>query len=242
MLNAMNRALLQDTQCLFGGGTAIALQHDEFRLSNDIDFICSSHDGYRKLRGLVGQFSTTGLSPLFDQPVSQLREARADRYGIRSVLEIDGTPIKFEIVREDRLSLDASVTLLHGVPTISRDDAYAEKLLANSDRWADRSVASRDILDLAAMVNAWGDIPPKSLAKACSAYGTTIIKDVISAANLILDNENYCQQCFDDLRIDESVQRDLLATLRGMSQSKHQPKPDGGFCDHETNGPGPSPS
>ncbi|MDX5299380.1 MAG: hypothetical protein LPK85_10585 [Gammaproteobacteria bacterium] len=34
--NAMNRELLQDTQCLFGGGTAIALQLDEFRLSRGI--------------------------------------------------------------------------------------------------------------------------------------------------------------------------------------------------------------
>lgn len=234
VLKSMNCNLLQDTQCLFGGGTAIALQLNEFRLSTDIDFICSSHEGYRKLRSLVGQFSITGLAPLFDQPVNQLREVRADRYGIRSVLDVDGVPIKFEIVREDRISLDASMDLLHGVPTISRADAYAEKLLANSDRWGDKSVFSRDILDLAVMVGAWGDVPAESLAKAGSAYGATITKDIVSAADLVLQNDGYRRQCFDQLRIDEEVQGELLTTLRDLSEQGLQSNPD-----YE---PGPTPA
>lgn len=237
VLKAMNSQLLQETQCLFGGGTAIALQLDEFRLSTDIDFICSSHEGYRKLRSLVGQFSITGLSPLFNQSVSQLREVRADRYGIRSILDIDGAPIKFEIVREDRISLGASMDLLHGVPIISRTDAYAEKLLANSDRWADKSVFSRDILDLAIMVRSWGAIPDEARAKACSAYGMTVNTDLVSAANLVLNNDIYRSQCFEELQIDKGVERELLATLRGMSQPGQQMSPDCELDDDDEPGP-----
>lgn len=241
VLKAMNRDLLQDTQCLFGGGTAIALQIDEFRLSTDIDFICSSHEGYRKLRSLVGQFSTTGLAPLFDRPIRQLREVRADRYGIRSVLDIDGVPIKFEIVREDRIALDASTDLLNGVPTISRSDAYAEKLLANSDRWADKSVFSRDILDLAVMIGTWGDIPSDAHMKALSAYGTTISRDLVSAANLLLHNDEYRRRCFGELQIDSKVQGALIATLTGISQQKQQANTEYGLDDDQDQEPGPAP-
>lgn len=239
VLESMNGDLLQDTQCLFGGGTAIALQLNEFRLSTDIDFICSSHEGYRKLRSLIGQFSLTGLAPLFNQPTQQLREVRADRYGIRSVLDVDGVPIKFEVVREDRISLDASFHLLHGVPAISRTDAYAEKLLANSDRWADKSVFSRDILDLATMIHAWGDIPSEAISKACSAYGPTIAKDLVSAANLVLQNGEYRRQCFDQLQIEETTQNDLIDTLSGILSPGAGTSPE---CDlEEDEYPGPSP-
>jgi hypothetical protein len=239
VLEAMNSDLLQDTQCLFGGGTAIALQLNEFRLSTDIDFICSSHEGYRQLRGLIGQFSRTGLSPLFSQTIPQLREARADRYGIRSVLDIDGVPVKFEIVREDRISLDASMDLLHGVPTISRVDAYAEKLLANSDRWADTSVLSRDILDLAIMIRSWGNIPSEAEAKARSAYGSTITKDLVSSSNRVLQNEKYRRQCFDELRIDGQVQSGLLETLDEISKGGGLASLDFDLDNDQDSGPSP---
>lgn len=34
-----------------------------------------------------------------------MRQVRTDRYGIRTILEVDGTPIKVEFVREDRIQL-----------------------------------------------------------------------------------------------------------------------------------------
>lgn len=217
VLKAMNSELLEDTHCFLRSDTAIALQLNEFRLITDIDFLCSSHDGYRKLRGLVGPFSQTGLSPLFDKPVLQLREIRADRYGIRAVLEVDSAPVRFEIVRENRFSLETSVERLHGVPTLSRIDAYAEKLLANSDRWADRSVLSRDILDLAMMIQFWGEIPVEAEEKARSAYGEAPIKDLMSAGSLLLRDDGYRHQCFTDLLVGQTVQKRLLTTLRELS-------------------------
>ncbi|EAZ97292.1 nucleotidyl transferase AbiEii/AbiGii toxin family protein [Marinobacter sp. ELB17] len=196
VLEAMNPELLKDLQCFFCGGTAIALQLNDFRKSVDIDFVCSGVDGYRELRGLVGQYSMTGLSALFDRPVPQLREVRADRYGIRSVLDVGGVPVKFEVIREDRISLDASFEQLHGVPLIARADAYAHKLLANSDRWGDRSVLSRDIIDLAVMVRSWGHVPLAAEQKVREAYGDAPTKDFVLAAGRVVDDERYRKNCF----------------------------------------------
>lgn len=218
ILQKMNSALLEGTQCVFAGGTAISLQINDFRLSTDIDLLCSSQEGYRQLRGLVNPFSATGLSALFVEPVTQLRIARADRYGIRTVLEEDGHPIKFEIVREDRIYLDASTQHLHGVPLISRADAYAEKLLANSDRWGDKAVLSRDVLDIAAMINAWGPIPIEAENKAVLAYGEDALEDLKSGAKFLLSNEIYRQKCFRELQVEELVQSALLTTLGQLSE------------------------
>jgi len=237
ILEAMNSELLEDAQCLFGGGTAIAMQINNFRLSTDIDFICSNREGYRKLRGLIGQLSSTGLSPLFDRPISQLRETRADRYGIRSVLEVEGTPVKFEIVREDRISLDASFNRLHGVPMLSRIDPYAEKLLANSDRWADSSVLSRDIIDLAIMIRTWGDIPGEALDKARAAYGEAPIKELMSASSMLIQHETYRRRCFSNLQIEPLVQDSLIVTLQDLSEGGLS---DSLYLDDEEPEPGPS--
>ena len=53
VLAALNAPLLADNHCLFGGGTAIALRHGEYRESVDIDFLVSDVAGYR-LQGLEG--------------------------------------------------------------------------------------------------------------------------------------------------------------------------------------------
>lgn len=218
ILSRMNADVLEEADCVFGGGTSIALQINEFRLSTDIDFLCASQEGYRMLRGLIGQYSMTGLSQLFIEPVTQIREVRADRYGIRSVLEFDGTPVKFEIVREDRIDLDPPREKLHGVPLITREDAFAEKLLANSDRWGDVSVLSRDVLDIAAMIQAWGNIPIGAENKVYRAYGSTVLADLQLAAQRLLEKPGYREKAFTELAIDLKDQPAIIYTLECLQQ------------------------
>ena len=67
--------------------------------------------------------------------------------------------------------------LVCGVATLTPLDAAASKLLANSDRWRDDGVLSRDLIDLAMMA------PPKALlrqaiAKAEGVYGPSIEGDL----------------------------------------------------------------
>lgn len=45
VLRALNAPLLRENQCLFGGGTAIALRYGEYRESVDIDFLVSGVAG-----------------------------------------------------------------------------------------------------------------------------------------------------------------------------------------------------
>ena len=45
LLGQLDGKLFADCECLFAGGTAISLQLDEYRRSDDIDFVCASTDG-----------------------------------------------------------------------------------------------------------------------------------------------------------------------------------------------------
>ncbi|WP_206047006.1 nucleotidyl transferase AbiEii/AbiGii toxin family protein [Noviherbaspirillum denitrificans] len=152
-LASINADFLAQSGCYFGGGTAIVLLLGEYRESVDVAFLCSSIDGYRALRTTI---TNTSLGNILSRPVELAREVRADRYGIRTFVCVDGIPIKFEIVCEGRFDVSGSTDVALGVPTLSRVDMYAEKLLANADRCTDRSVASRDAIDLAMLIDHWG--------------------------------------------------------------------------------------
>lgn len=61
-LHSLNGEILADAECYFGGGTAIVLNLNEYRESVDIDFLCASQAGYRKLRqALWGRSDLGGL-------------------------------------------------------------------------------------------------------------------------------------------------------------------------------------
>lgn len=168
LMQALDGTLLEQTECYFGGGTAIVLLLDEYRESVDVDLICASAEGYRVLRNIAYD---RGLAGFFTEAPKQLRDLKADRYGIRTFVEIDNTPIKFEIIREDRIPLSGEMNSLWGIPVLCRTDMYAEKLLANTDRYTDISTASRDIIDLALMIQNWGPIPESAWKKVRNAYG-----------------------------------------------------------------------
>lgn len=203
ILSRLDGALFAEAQCYFGGGTAIVLQLDEYRESRDIDFLCASQDGYRLLRQKIWGVGFDGLVRP-GETIPALRDIRADQYGIRTVLEADGTPIRFEIVREARISLDGAMDPDFGVPLLSRVDMYAEKLLANADRWADEAVFSRDIIDLAMMISRWGPIPEAAWEKARRAYGETVDAAFENARKQIQKSE-WHTHCRSKLSIDHEI-------------------------------------
>jgi hypothetical protein len=139
----------------------------------------------------------------------QFAEIRADQYGIRSKISVLGQPIKFEIILEGRINLDAPSIKdeILGIATISKTDMAASKLLANSDRWADDSVHSRDIIDLA-MMNLPKRQLEKALVKAQSAYGKAIVVDLTKAINQLQDREGLLERCM--TAMDITMPRALL--------------------------------
>jgi len=145
ILEALNGPLLRENQCLFGGGTAIALRYGEYRESVDIDFLISEIQCYRELRQRLT--SPSGIATIFHPGVAapeQIRPIRADQYGIRTMLQVQDTAIKFEIVLEGRIQLEQPTPKneICGIATLTALDMVVSKLLANSDRWRDDLAAA----------------------------------------------------------------------------------------------------
>jgi hypothetical protein len=175
---------------------------DEYRESVDMDFLCASQDGYRQLRESV--FSH-GILGLFPSGMETVREVRSDRDGIRAILRVDGVPVKFEIVREARIPLTGVDVPGFPVPCLSQTDMFAEKLLANADRYGDKSVMSRDIIDLIVMQHHWGEIPASAWAKSEAAYGNSVRIAYGKALDLLRHDRHYLDECIVQMGIDEKL-------------------------------------
>ncbi len=207
----MNDDFLTETNCFFGGGTAVAMMLDEYRESVDIDFLCSSRSGYRQLRNTV---TNDSLGDLFRTPPKFLREVRADRYGIRTVLAEDDTPIKFEIVLEARIPLSGERDPALPVPILERASQMAEKLLANSDRGRDRSVCARDAIDLIMMFHHWGEPSSQVWEMTNLAYGPAAQADLEKALNHLREDPDWLEECLSRLQLKDSARAIIRAGLR----------------------------
>lgn len=202
ILHALDAELLAANACLFGGGTAIALSHGEYRESVDVDFLVSDPAGYRTLRQLLTGPDGVQAIARAQGLLEAGREVRADQYGIRTLLRTGGIDIKFEIAGEGRIVLDAPGPgdRICGVATLAPVDRVATKLLANSDRWADDGAMSRDLIDLAMME------PGKLLfrhgaAKATKAYGKSIATDLAKAIEALRARPQRLDRCIEALQM-----------------------------------------
>ena len=202
MLAALDGPLLAANGCLFGGGTAIALRHGEYRESIGIHFLVSDIAGYRFLRQRIT--GAEGLAPIVraGATLQQLRDVRADQYGLRSVIGIDGVGIKFEIVLEARIELaqPGDDDVVCGIATLTPLDMATSKLLANADRWADDSVFSRDLIDLA-MMQPGTRLLKRARDKAAGAYGDSIDADLAKAAQRLLSGEGRLERCMQAMQM-----------------------------------------
>ena len=227
VLDALDSNLLLKQRCLFGGGTAIALTHNEHRESVDIDFVCSSVDGYREIRGLV---NAAGIGALMQGAIAVLREPRIDQYGIRCVLQVAGAPIKFEIVFEGRVQLADPLPedKVCGVWALAQQDKVATKLMANSDRWADSSAMGRDIIDLAVLADPDGTLDSLGVAKALHAYGPSVLEDLKKARTQLLERKGRLRECMKNLGMGmpEAELRQRLQAIDPKSPAPlHLPRP-----------------
>ncbi len=200
VLEALDRDLLIRTRSYFGGGTLIALQHDEYRWSKDIDFVCPVGPGYRELRTVV---MDGGVEALFHSPakVDLPRGGMVDQYGVRMAVTLEGFDeiLKLEIIAESRIDLDPPENLEWSpVPVLSLTDRFAEKLLANADRWADRAMEARDLIDLC-VLRLHAPIPQKSIIKAENAY--PVMEPLRRAIQGFQDNPGYRDTCFTQLQV-----------------------------------------
>lgn len=217
ILGLLRADVLQSCRFLFGGGTRIVLELGEYRESRDIDFLCSDPKGYADLRF---EASRRGFSALFTaEGLERLqfpREMRIDQYGIRFTAALGETALRVELIREARIDLDPGERPAWSpVDCLTVSDCYAEKLLANSDRWADRQVFSRDLLDLAALRASCGPIPKAAWRKVEAAYKSAAADDFRKALALFDGDPTYRRRCFEGLDV-----RDSAELLRGLELLK----------------------
>lgn len=203
VLETFDAQKLQQYACWFGGGTAITLRRNEFRESLDMDFLVANEAGYRALRLLLLESDT--MKPITragHTPVSLARPFRADQYGIRTFIRVDDVELKFEIVREARITFDlpSPRDRVCGVYALTPVDLAASKFLANSDRFADAGTFARDIIDLAML-----DLPPRklepALRKAEVAYGRAALADANRALDRLRTHPDTLRRCMDALSI-----------------------------------------
>ncbi len=218
VLLTLDGTLLRNHNCFFGGGTAIALRYGEYRESVDIDFLVSDIDHYRQLRLLTTGLS--GISALFRESsssIAQIRDVRADQYGIRTMLLVAGQQVKFEIILEGRIKLQhpAVADKICGITILSPLDMVTSKLLANSDRWADEGVFNRDLIDLAMMTPSI-ELFKTAVAKAELAYGHAITRDIEKAIAKFQQRPDWLERCMlaMEINVPKAVVWERIRTLR----------------------------
>ncbi|MCC6374203.1 MAG: nucleotidyl transferase AbiEii/AbiGii toxin family protein [Moraxellaceae bacterium] len=182
-LQNFNADYLLAHHIIFGGGTRIALELDEFRESIDIDFLCPNKAAYRAVRE---QITNNTLGQLVKQDFNYVREIRADRDAVRTLIKIKNTIIKLEFVSFDDYDFGFESNLAKfPVPFLNQATCFYTKLLANSDRKLTEPF--KDIFDILAMYRTWGNIPKEAIIAAESHYGQkVVIPDLIKALQDIL--------------------------------------------------------
>jgi len=223
VLAALDGELLREHGCLFGGGTCIALRYGEYRESVDMDFLVSDAAGYRELRQrLTGAGGINAIVRAGSQPVVMTREIRADQYGMRTEVLMDRVAIKFEIVREARIELErpGEADRLCGVGTLTPLDLAASKLLANSDRYADDGVFSRDVIDLA-MMGLGLPLLRAALRKTEQAYGAAVARDLGKAIDRLRERQGWLDRCMRALAmtLPKAVLWQKIRALRKLAKS-----------------------
>jgi Nucleotidyl transferase AbiEii toxin, Type IV TA system len=221
VLENLNGEFLSECQAYFGGGTLISLDLGEYRMSNDVDFICSFGADYRKLRNTISDRTPHVL--LKDNSELEIERFTADQYGVRMSIVVDGIPIKTEIIAEARFELDSPrQPSWSPVECLNITDCFTSKLLANADRYADSSVHSRDLIDLAFLRNSQ-PIPPLAIEKAEAAY--RVISPLNAALTKFQADTDLRFHCYDNLAISEAFRSklidgiDLLAIDLGLDKT-----------------------
>jgi len=218
LLPGLERKFLTAARCWFGGGTRLVLALGEYRESRDVNLLCSDREGYRLLRETV---QATSLGRVCAGTISLAREVRADQYGIRTFVEVGETRIKFEIVREARIDIEGEDVAGIPVPCLSRRHCFAEKFLANTDRGLDDSTLSRDIIDLAFMMQGWSRKDADAgMAIAETAYGTAVQRSLVAAVERLRRDKAYRNRCVEGLAIADTGT--LSAGLKALSDMSSQ--------------------
>ena len=139
------------------------------------------------------------------------------------MLRVDGIDIKFEIVLEARVELEppAADDCLCGVATLTPLDMATSKLLANSDRWRDDAVLSRDLIDLA-MMTPTKELLQRAIAKASAAYGDSVEADLAKAIHDLSERPHRLDRCMQDMQMNTVSKAVLWARIKALARKSRR--------------------
>ena len=198
VLSHLNVEFLQECRAYFGGGTLVSMEHGEYRLSQDINFMCPMDGGYSLLRRKVAAADYDAIFATRER-IFIPNDIQSNQYGIRFPVIVDGSTIKFEMVCEGRIQFgEPNYPNWSPVPCLNQIDIIAEKLLANADRWPSDRVNSRDLIDLAIQRLA-SPIPQQAIDKAEAAY--QVMEPLNRAIEYFQERPDYREKCYDILSI-----------------------------------------
>ena len=93
---------------------------------------------------------------------------------------------------------------------------FAAKFLANADRGLDASTLSRDVVDLAFMIEGWSIADARTgFAIATAAYGDAVQRSVDAAIRKMKEDRTYRKRCIEGLAIAET--KVLNAGLKALA-------------------------
>lgn len=217
-LAALNPDIFDQCSCLFGGGTAIALTHGEYRESVDIDFLVSDLGGFRQIRELLT--TPEGLRPVLvpGAALELARPIRSSSYKLEALLRVDGVPIKFEVVLEGHIKLDAPVARTCGLSTLTDVDMLATKLMANSDRLFADETNNRDLIDMA-MMRPSKDLMAQASAKVRETiYKNSFEPNLLKAIERVQTRAGWLDECLQTMHID-MPKAAMLEAIKRLSPS-----------------------
>lgn len=208
VLNNFNADFFFENSILFGGGTRIALEIDEYRESIDIDFLCPNKLSYRAVRE---QITSHSLGNLVKKDFEYTREIRFDRYGVRTFIKEQDAPIKLEIVSFDNYDLVADTRNLFPLPFLDQESCFYTKLLANSDRCM--SGQCKDIFDILAMYWKWGDIPKRAIINAEKHYGSSVLSQLVCSLQHMQNNKEHYYSLANSMLIRPDFSKHLIDNI-----------------------------
>lgn len=219
VLARLDPDFLRQHHILFGGGTRIALELDEYRESINLDLFCVGRQSYKAARAEVTNVS---FGRLF-KPGANIegfvnRHIRVDRDAIRAFIDPYGnglSVIKFAVIPFDEGVITEDIrTDLFPVPFISHTACYATALLACADR---RHNSLKDIIDICMMVDKWGAIPDDAWKIVDDEYGEkVVIRELERVLNHLRDNAAASIKTLtDSLKIESTVACRLLNAVAG---------------------------
>ncbi len=216
VLHKFNSELFHNSGLLFGGGTRIALELGEFRVSTDIDIVCPTAESYRVVREQVTQSS---LGSLVTSKLDLAREIRSDRDAVRTAVLEDGEPIKLEFIRFNDPFLSTDIDRdLFPIPALGRATCFYTKLLANADRYSRTS--RKDIIDILAMCEHWGTLSKLAMAAASETYGPDVITRALRVAlEDVREDPNSFNEIARGLGINSAYQTRLIATANMLTDN-----------------------